>query len=292
MKHLQSITEQGTYWLKVISLGLILGLGIQFAQAWTNPTTTAPGSNVSGPITTGSGSQTKASGDVSLSGGGSLYSGGVVAAPWLCIGGDCRSAWPVSGGSDNLGNHIATQALNMGANSIISGGSNGGAYGAITLQGSKNGWSGINFRDVNGSSAGTLMMYPSYSGFYSAGDSGWRWYVGNGGDSWQPGGARAADFCLNNGTKCLSSAGGSESDPTVPAYIKDGTDWSEVTNKPADMSPPGTICGMKSSISSAVDVLCKGVDFYRSGCPSGYNSGATILTQGMDTIGFSYCVKQ
>ncbi len=48
----QTIAEKSVYWMKVISLGLILGISIQFAKAWTNPTSTPPGGNVSGPITT------------------------------------------------------------------------------------------------------------------------------------------------------------------------------------------------------------------------------------------------
>lgn len=49
----QSLTQKSVYWMKVISLGLILGLGIQFAEAWTNPDPiiAPPGGNVSGPIT-------------------------------------------------------------------------------------------------------------------------------------------------------------------------------------------------------------------------------------------------
>lgn len=63
MKNLkQSLATQGTYWLKVISLGIILGIGIQFAQAWTNPGATPPGGNVAGPITTGAGNQVKSAG--------------------------------------------------------------------------------------------------------------------------------------------------------------------------------------------------------------------------------------
>lgn len=108
------MSSQLVYWLKVVSLGMILGLSIQFAEAWTNPTQTAPNGNIAGPLTTGSISQTKAGGNISLAGGGSLYAGGVVAAPQLCIGGDCRSAWPSGGGSgDNLGNHSAVQNLIM-----------------------------------------------------------------------------------------------------------------------------------------------------------------------------------
>lgn len=56
----QTITEKSTYWLKVISLGLILGLGIQFAEAWTSPTLSPPDGNIlGGPLTTGSVGQWK-----------------------------------------------------------------------------------------------------------------------------------------------------------------------------------------------------------------------------------------
>ena len=47
MKHLIS---QSAYWLKVVALGVVLGFGIQFAQAWTNPTAPAPTGNVAGPV--------------------------------------------------------------------------------------------------------------------------------------------------------------------------------------------------------------------------------------------------
>lgn len=59
MQTLQSFSRKATYWLKVVSLGLILGLGLQFAQAWVAPTVAPPGGNVSGPVTTGIGNQTK-----------------------------------------------------------------------------------------------------------------------------------------------------------------------------------------------------------------------------------------
>jgi len=86
---------------------MILGLGIQFAEAWTNPGATPPGGNISGPITTGIGSQTKAGGDISLGGAGSLYAGNLIAAPQLCIGSDCRSAWPAGGISSISGGSCA-----------------------------------------------------------------------------------------------------------------------------------------------------------------------------------------
>src|SRR3989344_5580457 len=47
------------YWFRVISLGLALGVSIQFVSAWVAPTSTPPGGNVSGPITTGNSGQIK-----------------------------------------------------------------------------------------------------------------------------------------------------------------------------------------------------------------------------------------
>jgi len=47
------------YWSKVIVLGVILGTGLQFAQAWTEPTLAPPGGNVPGPLTVGGDGQTK-----------------------------------------------------------------------------------------------------------------------------------------------------------------------------------------------------------------------------------------
>jgi len=60
MQKRQSVSQKFAYWLKVVSLGMVLGLGLQFAQAWTAPTQAPPLESVSGPITTGATSQTKA----------------------------------------------------------------------------------------------------------------------------------------------------------------------------------------------------------------------------------------
>lgn len=70
-------TSNRAYWAQVIVLGLVVGLGLQFAQAWTAPTATAPGGNVTGPITTSGDTQTKA---------GRLNIGGVFTAAGSIIG--------------------------------------------------------------------------------------------------------------------------------------------------------------------------------------------------------------
>lgn len=81
---------------------------------------------------------------------------------------------------------VATNALvvgnfttngNIGIGGQLNGNGAASAYGALSINGSKNGWSGINF-----GTNGTLMMHPSYSGFYKPGDAGWRWYVTDAGD--------------------------------------------------------------------------------------------------------------
>ena len=61
------------YWVKVVSLGIVLGFGLQFAQAWTNPVSAPPAGNVAGPITTGAGYQAKTG---SLGVGGNVWVGG------------------------------------------------------------------------------------------------------------------------------------------------------------------------------------------------------------------------
>ncbi|MDP3957915.1 MAG: hypothetical protein Q8Q36_00440 [bacterium] len=78
----------------------------------------------------------------------------------------------------SLGMTGTTAALSGGAEST---------YGAATIRGSKNGWSGLNFKDAAGTNEGTLMMHPFYSGFFNAADNNWRWYVDDSGNSYQYG---------------------------------------------------------------------------------------------------------
>ncbi len=56
---LQTIFKKSAYWTGVILFGTILGISLQFAKAWTEPTATAPGGNVGAPITTGGAQQAK-----------------------------------------------------------------------------------------------------------------------------------------------------------------------------------------------------------------------------------------
>ena len=52
-------TSNQAYWAQVVVLGLVVGLSLQFSQAWTNAPGAPTGGNVSGPITTSAVAQTK-----------------------------------------------------------------------------------------------------------------------------------------------------------------------------------------------------------------------------------------
>lgn len=55
----QKISKQISYWLGVVAVGLIAGLGIQFARAWTEPSVAPPGGNLNAPINTSNDGQYK-----------------------------------------------------------------------------------------------------------------------------------------------------------------------------------------------------------------------------------------
>lgn len=77
-------------------------------------------------------------------------------------------------------------------------------YGALTISGAKNGWSGINFEDSAAINQGTLMASPAYSGFYNAADNGWRLLTTDAGAtssaSYTAAGAVTAGTTVNAGT--------------------------------------------------------------------------------------------
>jgi len=54
MKSKQSVSvlQSIRYWMGVAVIGVVVGVSLQFAQAWTNPTVAPPNGNVGGPINT------------------------------------------------------------------------------------------------------------------------------------------------------------------------------------------------------------------------------------------------
>jgi len=64
MKTQESFPQKATYWLGVVTIGLLVGLSLQFVRAWTEPTLSPPGGNVGAPINTSGIGQAK-NGDLS-----------------------------------------------------------------------------------------------------------------------------------------------------------------------------------------------------------------------------------
>jgi hypothetical protein len=58
-----------SYWLKVVALGLVLGISLQFVRAWTEPTVAPPGGNLGAPLNTGNLGQYKQGGLMLNTGG-------------------------------------------------------------------------------------------------------------------------------------------------------------------------------------------------------------------------------
>ena len=54
-------------------------------------------------------------------------------------------------------------------------------YGAVTIYGQKNGWSGINFNSSAGVNVGTLMMADGFGGFFNTADNAWLGYFNTSG---------------------------------------------------------------------------------------------------------------
>lgn len=52
-------TKKLAYWASVTTLGIVLGVSLQFVKAWTEPTAPAPAGNVGAPINTSAVPQTK-----------------------------------------------------------------------------------------------------------------------------------------------------------------------------------------------------------------------------------------
>lgn len=138
---------------KILSIALVLSMGVQYATAaWTGPTATAPGGNVSAPINVSATSQVKSGGlgvtnfladSVTV---GATTNTSAITSPKFCIGTSCVTAW--SGPSSVVtlsairtltsGNN-ATYNTPLGISYIVvevwgggggaNGGSNGGAGG-------------------------------------------------------------------------------------------------------------------------------------------------------------------
>ncbi|NQU79863.1 tail fiber domain-containing protein, partial [Candidatus Woesearchaeota archaeon] len=124
-----------------------------------------------GPITT--------SGTLNIGGGTCITAN----ANDVAITGNCISDTQLS---FNTGQHLTTSSnpqftdLTLSGSTLISSAGSEDTYGSITIDGSKNAYSGIHFKDVTGS-GDILMVHNSggIQGFWDA-SGGWDWYFANG----------------------------------------------------------------------------------------------------------------
>ncbi len=92
-----------------------------------------------------------------------------------------------------IGTAAPTQSLDVNGNvrlggTTLYGNGSVSSYGALTIQGTKSGWGGINFRRTDGTNEGTLMVRGPvagsdtnrYSGVFNQADGGWDWLFQNG----------------------------------------------------------------------------------------------------------------
>jgi hypothetical protein len=74
-------------------------------------------------------------------------------------------------------------SVNLYGTRIYAAGGAASTYGAISIQGSKNGWSGISFYDVGGNFCSTLMTRDDgFSGWYNTTENGWLSYTDGSGN--------------------------------------------------------------------------------------------------------------
>ena len=171
--------------ITILILFAFLGL-FSMVNAWTGPTSAPPGGNIAEPLNISNDAQTKA---------GYLYfpkwfdanDDGYYVDPasnsWLyrLYSYDVRS--DIFYDRNNTGYYVdpaSTSILNnLNINGKITGAGAETSYGALTIDGTKNSYSGINFKSGS-TNYGTLMVHPDYQGFYNNSDNGWDWYFVNG----------------------------------------------------------------------------------------------------------------
>src|SRR6266404_5922208 len=115
-----------------VTLGFLAATGV---LAWTGPSATPPGSNASAPLNVSGAAQIK-SGTLTASG---------LSATTICIGVDCRAAWPAAGGGGTITgagstNYVPkfTSATALGNSLVSDNGSTVNVAGALNVTGSTN----------------------------------------------------------------------------------------------------------------------------------------------------------
>lgn len=62
-----STLKKAAYWSSIVAIAAVIGVALQFAKAWTEPSSPPPADNIGAPVTTGSNDQTKTGGSIGVS---------------------------------------------------------------------------------------------------------------------------------------------------------------------------------------------------------------------------------
>lgn len=166
-----------------------------------------------------------------------------------------------AGGNVGIGNTSAAYPLDVTGAARISGVLYGGGatstYGSMTIDGAKNGWSGINFKN-GGTNIKTFMIQPSYSGVFNQADNAWDWLWTNG--------------TLSNGTVPAANIGA--------GTFSDGMTFAE---------GPYTNSWFRVNGSGGIYWQAYGGGWYMSDSTwiRSYNNKYTFMSAGFDTSGAS-----
>lgn len=195
IKDMKNITQP----LKLIALASILSIGISYVSAWTAPTVTPPNGNVAAPVNVGNTAQTK-TGNLTAN---YLTASSESNAPVFKDTSD-TSYFLNPNGDSVLANIYATRIC-FGADCKTAWPSGGATYSA----GNGLSLSGTTF-SINNTQAQARV-----SGNCAVGSS-----------------IRVINADGTVSCQVDSVGGGAETDPTVPASVKDGISWTEVSGKP------------------------------------------------------------
>jgi len=230
---------------KIVLLATVLSFGLSYALAWTSPTATPPGANVSAPINAGNTAQEKTGGLTvgSLTTAGAVTAGSVSTAGLTNTGtlrvttgagatkvltsdasGNATWQTPAVGSGDNLGNHTATQALNMAGFNITGASAITATNGIDVGSGGSGNYTYVAMRD-NDETASTPKYIHANSnviGFLNNGGANWLTYWTNAGNQVNSGTVTATD--VYGGGKWMSSIKG------VAGFYQFGNGTCFVTN--------------------------------------------------------------
>lgn len=108
---------------------------------------------------------------------------GTVSGGTVNSSGNMTAAGTVTGGTVNsTGNMSAAGQVSVGANNRLLGNGSQGSYGATTIAGQKNGWTGTEFRDSSGNYQINQMTNRSNIGYYDAASGRWLNYTDTSGN--------------------------------------------------------------------------------------------------------------